>query len=144
MIEGFEHLVARRRDVPGVATPIGSYSHVAVAAPGLATAYISGQIGVRSDGTLAGTDARAQTQAAFANLEVILADLRTTPAAIIKLLTFVAGSQHVAGFAAARDAVFGAWFGDADPPAHSLAVVAGLARPDLVVEIEAVVGVDAP
>jgi 2-iminobutanoate/2-iminopropanoate deaminase len=141
MSESSERTVVTRRDVSGVAAPIGRYSHVVVAAPGVAIAYISGQIGADAQGRLAGPGAREQTSAAFANIAAILADLGTAPAAVIKLLTFVAGAEHLPGFAAARDEVFDVWFPNGDPPAHSLAIVAGLSQPDLVVEIEAVVGV---
>ena len=45
MVEPSESVaVMRRRDVPGVAAPIGRYSHVAMVAPGQATAYMIGQM----------------------------------------------------------------------------------------------------
>jgi 2-iminobutanoate/2-iminopropanoate deaminase len=51
---------------PGVAAPIGQYSHLA-AAP-----FISGQVGEREDATRAGPDARSHTLHAFANIERLL------------------------------------------------------------------------
>jgi enamine deaminase RidA (YjgF/YER057c/UK114 family) len=134
-----QHCLVTRRDAIGVAAPIGRYSHVALVAPGMVTAYVSGQVGLDAKGHLVGLGAREQTGAAFANIGTILADLGASPAAIIKLLTFVAGIEHLPGFASVRDEVFEAWYPSGAPPAHSLAIVAGLAQPDLVVEIEAVV-----
>jgi hypothetical protein len=60
MSESSERTVVTRRDVSGVAAPIGRYSHVVVAAPGVAIAYISGQIGADAQGRLAGPGAREQ------------------------------------------------------------------------------------
>jgi enamine deaminase RidA (YjgF/YER057c/UK114 family) len=86
-------------------------------------------------------DSAGQARQAFRNLGAILKDLSAEPRQIAKILTFVAGAEHLPGFLAARDDVFARWYPDGDVPAHSLAVVAGLAAPDLLVEIEAVVAV---
>jgi 2-iminobutanoate/2-iminopropanoate deaminase len=86
-------------------------------------------------------DSAGQARQAFRNLGAILKDLSAEPRQIAKILTFVAGVEHLPGFFAARDDVFARWYPDGDVPAHSLAVVAGLAAPDLLVEIEAVVAV---
>ncbi|MGP3965747.1 hypothetical protein ACTWPT_58370 [Nonomuraea sp. 3N208] len=54
-------------------------------------------------------------------------------------MTFVAGTNHLPGFYAAREEVFADWYPDGDVPAHSLAVVSALASPEFTVEVEAVV-----
>lgn len=84
------------------------------------------------------------SQPAFANLGVILEDFGATPAYIAKLMTFVVSADSLPGFRTARDEVFADWYPDGEVPAHSLAVVAGLAAPELLIEIEAVVAVPCP
>jgi 2-iminobutanoate/2-iminopropanoate deaminase len=84
-------------------------------------------------------DSAGQARQAFRNLGAILEDLGAEPQQIVKILTFVAGAEHLPGFFTARDDVFARWYPDDDVPAHSLAVVAGLAAPDLLVEIEAII-----
>ncbi len=58
-----------------------------------------------------------------------------------KLNTLIVGPDNLPGFRAARDEVFSEWYPDGDVPAHTLAVVAGLAAPELLVEIEAILAV---
>jgi len=127
-----------------LAAPIGRYSHLAVVPPGHALVFVSGQVGNDSSGTLVSDEAEGQTRQAFANIAAVLEELRATPDAIVKLVTFVAGERHLPGFYSARDETFDAWFPQGDVPAHSLAVVAALADPALTVEIEAVVALSAP
>jgi 2-iminobutanoate/2-iminopropanoate deaminase len=126
-----------------VAMPIGRYSHLSEVPPGHRLIFVSGQIGTDTDGVLAGPDAESQTGQAFANLERLLQSVDGTPEHIAKILTFVAGTECLPGFYAARDATFERWYPDGSPPAHSLAVVSALASPELLVEIEAVLAVPA-
>jgi 2-iminobutanoate/2-iminopropanoate deaminase len=114
-----------------VAPPIGRYSHLAAAPAGSELIFISGQVG-------SGDDAYAQTRQALLSITALLDTLGEGPHTLVKLLTFVAGADHLAGFYRARDALFDEWFPDGDVPAHSLAVVAALAQPHLLVEIEGV------
>ena len=131
----------RRWNPTEIAPPIGKYSHLAEGPSGHRLIFVSGQVGNLPDGTLAGPGAVEQTRQVFANLEALLAHLGVTPGHIVKLLTFVAGTEHLPGFGAARDEVFARWYPDGGYPGHSLAVVAALAGPDLAVEMEAVVAV---
>jgi 2-iminobutanoate/2-iminopropanoate deaminase len=125
-----------RWNPPGLAPPVGRYSHLARPGTDTALVYFSGQIGNLPDGTIvAGVE--AQTLQVFRNIETLLAAVGATPADLVRLLTFVAGAENLPGFYAARDGVFRTWFPSAaDYPGHSLAVVVALAAPDLVVEIE--------
>ncbi|GAA4603740.1 RidA family protein [Actinoallomurus liliacearum] len=129
----------RRWSPDGLAPPIGQYSHLAAVPADHELVFVSGQVGVAEDGTLAGPDARSQTRQAFANIGRLLDSLGAGPEHLVKLLTFVAGTEHLEGSRLAREEVLSAWYPDGDWPAHSLMVVAALARPDLTVEIEAVV-----
>ncbi|WP_037067852.1 RidA family protein [Pseudonocardia acaciae] len=131
----------RRWNPDAVAPPIGQYSHLAAAPAGHRVVFLSGQVGALPDGELAGPDAESQTRQVFANIAALLESLGAGPGHLLKLFTMVSGTEHLAGCRAAREEAFASWFPGRDWPAHSLAVVAALARPDIVVEIEAVAAV---
>jgi enamine deaminase RidA (YjgF/YER057c/UK114 family) len=131
----------RRWNPEEVAPPRGRYSHLAAAPPGSEIVYLAGQLGVRPDGTLAGPDAEAQARQVFANIEALLAAAGAEPGHVVKLLTLVGGTEHLAGYRAAQAEVFARWFPGGDYPAQSLAVVAALAAPEYTVEVEAVAGI---
>ncbi|MEU0569115.1 RidA family protein [Nonomuraea sp. NPDC005983] len=133
--------MVRRWSPAGLAPPIGQYSHLAGVPADHELVFISGQVGALDDGTLAGPDAESQTRQAFANIETLLASLGAEPGHLVKLLTLVAGTEHLDGCRVARTEVFARWYPDGDWPAHSLAVVAALAAPELAVEIEGVAAV---
>jgi 2-iminobutanoate/2-iminopropanoate deaminase len=125
-----------------IGPPIGKYSHLASPGAGQPV-YISGQVGLDREGKLAGSTLEAQTRAVFQNIETLLATAGARPAQIVKLLSFVVGPCDLSGFRRARDEVYERWFADGDWPAHSLAFVSGLARPDLLIEMEGVFAVEA-
>jgi enamine deaminase RidA (YjgF/YER057c/UK114 family) len=131
----------RRWNPAGLAPPIGQYSHLAAVSADHELVFVSGQVGVRQDGTLAGPDAESQTRQALANIGTLLGALGAGPAHLVKLLTLVSGTEHLEGSRAAREEVFAKWYPERDWPAHTLMVVAALAKPELTVEIEATVAV---
>ncbi|MDW6064276.1 RidA family protein [Streptomyces sp. FXJ1.4098] len=123
-----------------LAAPVGKYSHLAAPPEGHRLVWISGQVGNEPDGHVP-ADAEQQTELVFANIRRLLEDLGVGPAQVLRLLTFVAGTDSLPGWSAARDRVYADWYPDGLYPAHSLAVVTALARPDLLVETEGVVAV---
>ncbi|WP_372664830.1 RidA family protein [Amycolatopsis kentuckyensis] len=129
----------RRWNPDTVAPPLGRYSHLAEVPAGHRLVFLAGQLGVGPDGTLTG--AEAQAKQIFANLDALLAAEGAGPSHLVKLLTLVAGTEHLDGYRAAQAEAFAGWFPDGDYPAQTLAVVAGLARPEYVVEVEAVAAV---
>jgi 2-iminobutanoate/2-iminopropanoate deaminase len=133
-----------RSNPAAIPPPIGHYHHTTTVPGGMDLVFVSGQVGHHLDGSSIAPDSAGQARQAFRNLGAILADLSAGPGQIAKILTFVAGAEHLPGFFAGRDEVFARWYPDGDVPAHSLAVVAGLAAPGLLVEIEAVVAVPRP
>jgi 2-iminobutanoate/2-iminopropanoate deaminase len=131
----------RRWNPDVVAPPLGRYSHLAEVPAGHRLVFVAGQLGVESDGTLAGPGAEAQAGRIFANIEALLAAEGAGPEHLVKLLSLVADTEHLAGFRAAQAEAFAKWFPGGDFPAQTLAVVAGLARPEFVAEVEAVAAV---
>lgn len=130
-----------RWNPPNVAQPMGAYTHLTSVPVGHQLVFIAGQVGIDPDGNVTSDDPYEQAIMTYANLERHLDALRVTPASIIRLLTFVAGSEHLPGWSAARDEVYARWFGDTLPPGHTLVVVQALARPNLKVETEGWVAV---
>jgi enamine deaminase RidA (YjgF/YER057c/UK114 family) len=114
--------------------PANGYAH-AVTASGR-TAHISGQIALDADGQLVGPgDLRDQTTQCLRNMENILAELGAGWPDVIRFTWYL---LDVAGVQVVRD-VRDEFLGDAPKPASSLIQVAGLFRPDLLIEVEAVV-----
>jgi 2-iminobutanoate/2-iminopropanoate deaminase len=131
----------RRWNPAGVAAPIAKYSHLAAVPADHELIFISGQVGVREDGALAGTDAESQTLQAFANIGTLLASIDAGPEHLVKLVTMVAAREHLDGSRIAREEILASWYPDGDWPAHSLMVVDSLATPQLTVEIEGMAAV---
>ena len=124
---------ARFINPPGLVRPTG-YTHDVVSADGR-TAYVAGQVALDSSGALVGKDDfRAQAERVYANLRVALASVGASFEDLVKTTTYVTDRKHVAILREVRTRVMGA----ARPPANTLLVVGGLARPELLLEIEAV------
>ncbi|WP_340688662.1 RidA family protein [Amycolatopsis coloradensis] len=66
--------------------------------PGHRLVFVAGQLGVNPDGTLAGPDAETQTRRIFANIEALLAAQGVGPQHLVKLVTLLAGTEHLAGY----------------------------------------------
>ena len=116
----------------GVAPPFGKYSHRALVDEGARWLHVSGQVGVKPDGSMAaGID--AQCEWAWKNLLAILESSGMELADVVKTTTYLTDSAHVAAFRNARDRVIGD-----HRPASTLVVVAALASPEWLVEIELV------
>jgi enamine deaminase RidA (YjgF/YER057c/UK114 family) len=133
-------------DPAGVAPPVGKYSHLTRVPAGSELLFIAGQVGNDPDGRLpdgqrAASGERSevayeQTLRTLANIERILQAADAAPAHLIRLLSFVAGTDALPGYYRARDEVYARWFPDGVYPGHSLAVVAALANPRILVEME--------
>ena len=107
------------------------YSHVAKVGK---TVYIAGQVPLDPDGNLVGKgDIEAQTHRVYANLQAILEELGGGLDDIVKLTTYLIDRSHLKAFRRVRNR----FFKDPFPP-NTLLFVSGLARPDYLVEIEAI------
>lgn len=96
------------------------------------TVYVSGQVGVAPDGTpLDGIEAQAPQ--AVANLAAVLEEAGLTTSDLVKLTIYLTDPADVGPFMGAVGATL-----PQPPPATTLLLVAGLAAPELRVEIEAV------
>ena len=118
---------------PGLVKPNG-YTHVVVAPDGR-TAYIAGQVAFDSTGQLVGgSDFQAQADRVFQNLRRALASVGGSLDDVVKTTTFVTDEKHVAALREIRLK----YLDPTHPPANTLVVVSSLARPTLLIEIEAI------
>ncbi|MDH2415538.1 RidA family protein [Nocardioides sp. CER19] len=116
-------------------TPFG-FSHAVTVDPGRSLVYVAGQVGMDADGVVAvGWD--AQTRQTFVNVGHALEAAGATWADVVKLTYLVTSTHELQLVRAIRDE-----FVDVErPPASSLMQVAGLFRPDLLIEVEAIAAV---
>ena len=115
-----------------VAPPFSRYSHAAEAPGDWRWLHISGQVGNKADGTMLDGFEEQATQT-WKNIRAILADAGMGPADIVKINMFLTDSSQVPASRTTRDAAL-----DGAQPACTLFVVAGLADPSWLVEIEVI------
>ncbi|GAA0233392.1 hypothetical protein GCM10010492_35300 [Saccharothrix mutabilis subsp. mutabilis] len=122
---------------PTLPQPNG-YSHVASVGAGRRLVWTSGQVPIAADGTVAPAgDWEAQTRQVMHNVGAALAAAGATWRDVFKLTFYVVDTSALATVRAVRDE-----FIDVErPPTSSLVQVAGLFRPDLLIEVEAVAAV---
>ena len=119
---------------PGLTRPTG-YTHVVVSADGR-TAYVAGQVAFDSTGKVVGVgDFQAQAEQVFTNLGRALISVGASFGDVVKTTTFVIDLKNLPTLREARARYFDA----SHPPANTLVPVSALARPGLLLEIEAVV-----
>jgi enamine deaminase RidA (YjgF/YER057c/UK114 family) len=119
---------------PGVAPPASRYSHGAEVGSGARWLYISGQVGTAPDGTIR-QGLKAQMEQVFANIDKVLETGGMIKRDVVKLTVFVTqpGPEALAVYRTLRDE----WL-EGHAPTATYLVVAGLAHPDFLVEIEAI------
>lgn len=117
---------------PCVHAPLGLYSHTVSVPAGTELLFISGQLGVRPDGTTPPTIAE-QAEQVFSNIVALLASHGLGPTDIIKLTTFMVAGQDGDAVRAARLKHLGA-----HRPASTAVFVSELVDPAWLVEVEAI------
>lgn len=98
------------------------------------TIYVSGQIAYDPDGKLVGEgDMKAQTRQVFENIQRVLESAGSGLEDIVKITTYITDGSKFMDMLAVRSEIFGN-----DPPASTAVVVAALAFPALLIEVEAI------
>ena len=122
----------KRLNPAAIHAPFG-YSHVVETTGRLA--FISGQVAYNQAGELVGAgDAATQTRQVFENLQAALSELGTYFGSVVKLNYYAVDESSLQQI---RD-IRAEYLGD-KPPASSFVFVKSLVRPELLIEIEAVV-----
>ena len=116
---------------PDVHTPTG-YSHTAVVPAGTELVFLSGQVGIRPDGSTPSTLA-AQSEQMFDNIAAALRAHGLDASALIKLTLFVVAGHDIQTVRNARARLLGT-----HKPASTAVFVSQLVTPTLFVECEAI------
>ncbi len=116
-----------------IAGPFGHYDHgVEAELPGRLL-YVSGQTGVAADDSVP-EDIAAQTELVWQNICAVLADAGMSPENIVKTNSYVMDRGHIPVLAKMRKR----FLGEGHKAASTTLLVAGLVRPEWLVEIDAV------
>lgn len=122
----------------GVAPPRSTYSH-AIAASGERLLFVSGQVAIDEQGEVVGRgDVVAQGRQVFANLQAVLQGAGASFSDVVKMTIFVVGEENVAAFRNFRAEFFAQSYPDRRFPTTTFLLVAGLADPDFLVEVEVI------
>ncbi len=114
----------------GIHPPFSNYSHGILAAGGVL--HVSGQLGILEDGTVP-IDAQDQAMICFGNIKRILAEAGMERRHVTRINAYVSDRQFLPAYMDARNS----WVEGLDPPpASTLMIVAGFARPEFKVEVE--------
>jgi reactive intermediate/imine deaminase len=130
--------MVRRLNPEGVHAPTG-YTHL-VEVTGGRTLYVSGQVALDKSGALVGAgDLRAQTKQVFENMKAVLAGAGAGLDDIVKITIFMTDLSDLPSFREVRNATF-----PKQLPASTLVQVQRLARPEFLLEVEAVAVTEKP
>jgi len=126
----------RHLNPPALSTPTG-YTHVVAPLKGRLV-FIAGQVAADKSGAVVGKgDYRAQTKQVFENLKAAVEAAGGTMADVAKINVYVTDLSQIAAMREVRQQYF-----TGNPPASTLVQVVSLARPEYLLEIEAIVVVD--
>jgi len=120
-----------------IAAPASRYSHGAEAGPNARWLHISGQVGTNADGTIA-DGLEAQIHRVWQNTLAVLEEADMAVTDIVKVNTLLMDRAHLTMMRNIRDS----YLGD-HPAASTLFVVAGLAHPDWLIEMETIAAKEA-
>lgn len=130
MTEEFER---RYVEVSGVSAPAGHYSHGIITSGRLL--FVAGQVALDEDANLVGAgDAAAQTRQVLTNLQKIVESAGARMGDVARTTVYLTRLEDRAPVAGVRSEFF-----PSPPPANTLLVVASLAQPEFLVEIDAIV-----
>ena len=97
--------------------------------------FISGQVAQDNEGNLVGPgDCEAQTRHIMSRIQTIAEAAGATMGDVVKTTTFLTDIAGYSDFSRVRAETF-----PNSPPASSTVIVAGLVRPEFLVEVEAIV-----
>jgi 2-iminobutanoate/2-iminopropanoate deaminase len=125
-------MALRAHNPSRIAPPTGLYSHGIEVPPNARWLYITGQVGIDRQGRAAPTIDK-QCALAWANLLAVLKSAGMDVGDLVRVNAFLTDPRFVEAYRAARDPLLG----DARP-ASTVLVVAALADPAFLVEIDAV------
>jgi enamine deaminase RidA (YjgF/YER057c/UK114 family) len=131
--------IETRETVEGLAPIVGSA--ISATATGSKIIYLSGQVGAKADGTMAGDTLAAQTEQAFRNIKVALEANGATTADVAKIVFYVVdwSSDKLPGLFEGAIAALG---DELAVTATTLIGVSALFEPEWLIEIDATAVLD--
>lgn len=118
-----------------IAPPQGAYAHAIEVPEGSKVTYIAGQVGVDAEGNLP-ADFKSQALNAWTNLVRVLEYNGLRMKDVVKLTHFITDPANLPAYNEVRSEFLGK-----ERPASTMLIVAGLARPDFLIEVEAVAAI---
>jgi len=115
-----------------VAPPFSAYSHAVEVPSGARMLYVSGQLGVAPDGTVA-EDFASQADQAFRNVLAILDAAGLAAGDLVRVNTFLTDSADISAYRDIRDRHLAG-----HEAASTMIVISALAQPRFRIEVEAV------
>jgi 2-iminobutanoate/2-iminopropanoate deaminase len=112
--------------------PFARYSHGVEIAAGNRLVFCSGQLGIGLDGAIP-EGVEAQARLCFRAIEAILGEAGMSLQDVVRINAFVTAAEFLGGYMKVRDEFVGN-----PPPASTLMIVQGFARPEFKVEVEAI------
>jgi 2-iminobutanoate/2-iminopropanoate deaminase len=112
--------------------PLARYSYGIAVPADYRLVITAGQLGIGPDEVIP-VGSEAQTDICFANIAAILAEDGMKLENIVRISVYVTAREHMEGYRRSRDRQF-----PGTPRSTTLLVVAGLVRPEFVIEIEAI------
>jgi 2-iminobutanoate/2-iminopropanoate deaminase len=116
----------------GIRPPFARYSYGVEIPPGSRILACSGQLGITAQDQVPET-IEEQTHLCFRNIKAVLEEAGFTFSNVVRINAFVVAREHLQGYMSVRDLYI------ADPPpASTLMIVSGFARPEFLVEVEVI------
>ena len=109
-----------------------AYSHAVLVPPGSQLLFISGQVGVRKDGSIP-ADVAAQAEVVWDNITAILKEAGMAITDIARMTAYVVGAENFPKYSAVRTRYLAG-----HRPASTSFFVPALVRPEMLIEVEAV------
>lgn len=128
--------MVKRYDVDGVRSPGGRYSHVGEIGPNARLFHLAGQTGTAPDGSI-GDGIEEQAALVYQNITAILKECGMGLENLVKLTIYLTDADYIDAWRAAQQAALGDVV-----PASTLLIISRLARPGLLVEVEAIAAKD--
>jgi len=115
-----------------IAAPLARYSHGVEVGAGARLVFCSGQLGIGPDDDVP-EDVGEQARLCFRAIAGILAEADMTLGDLVRLNAYVTSAEYLQAYMRVRDE-----FVADPPPASTLMIVSGFARPQFKIEIEAI------
>ena len=122
----------RRLNPSSIYPPFANYAHGVEVGAEARMVFCSGQLGIDRGGAIP-DDIEAQARLCFRAIDAILDEAGMTFDDVVRLNAYVSSAEYLGSYMQVRDE-----FVSKPPPASTLMIVQGFARPEFKVEIEAV------